>query len=268
MAALLDSTETCLEGISPCQSIAAVLLDDHERCLHLQACDFFTSAPADGHQWDAYSSWNDTFDRLVHPSPDAGFVYTWLKSSQIATTNLTVFAIAGWTPCCIPMELGIVRDMNQIRAHDMQAFKITLQISNSDMPVTFNTFDVQGFEPNPEGGVGDAIGICNLTSRIAQFTWCGRAYEANMTDDMQSLFIDQSPSLSSAPALQGDDCLFNQSARRICQINQFFIINQRWLTWHASTCVPCSLACMARHGSQTPLRRWPAPGYDRRLQSI
>ena len=69
----------------------------------VQADDFFPSPAADGHQWDAFSSWNDTFERLVQPPADAGFAYVWLNASSFPTTSMTVFTINGFTPCCIPV---------------------------------------------------------------------------------------------------------------------------------------------------------------------
>ena len=44
-----------------------------------------------------------TFERLVQPPPDAGFIYAWLNASSIPATSMKVFALNGLTPCCVPV---------------------------------------------------------------------------------------------------------------------------------------------------------------------
>ena len=75
--------------------------------VRLQSDDFHTNLPATGHEWDSFSSWNDTFETLVQPPAGAGFVYTWVNASSNGSTtssSATAFTIGGMTPCCIPAK--------------------------------------------------------------------------------------------------------------------------------------------------------------------
>ena len=146
----------------------------------MSVCEIVQAATYDKlQQVSDFSDASTTFDILVHPSPEAGFSYTWVNfSAVINSTAYQPASMDGSAPCCIPVAPAADR-ISRDNTPPFDEFE----------PTRPTTWRPAGAAPR-----GNMMGSCNLSTGMASFTWYGNIYNISIgqgSGDARVLVVNQ-----------------------------------------------------------------------------
>ncbi|KAK9802730.1 hypothetical protein WJX73_003986 [Symbiochloris irregularis] len=132
---------------------------------------------------DELSTFETTFDILLQPLPSDGFRYGWVNLSQAIRSNYTAFQVNNLAPCCIPISPG--DSENQF-------------VDNTNTTLPWNNNPVSdSFRANGNETTGHFMGMCNLISGEAHYTWYQFAYQ-HVPGDEEPMVLVTIPTSSGA----------------------------------------------------------------------